>query len=316
MKQYLDMLRYVIENGELCKNRTGIDTLSVFGYQTRYDLREGFPLVTTKKMFTKGIIHELLWFLAGDTNVKYLQSNGVKIWDEWATKEQCAKFGREEGDLGPIYGKQWRRWEAPRTELEINDLYENANNTELRDPELGSFFDYGWEGSFYEFSYKKRNKTIDQIANIIHQIKTNPSSRRLIVSAWNPAECDQVSLPPCHSLFQFKVTRGNRLSCQLYSRSCDLPLGAPFNIASYAILTHMIAQICKLEVGEFIHSIGDAHIYINQIDGIKEQLKREPLSLPKLWLNPEIKCIDDFKYEDIKIIDYVSHPKIELPIAV
>lgn len=293
MKQYLDMLRHILENGEETDNRTGINTISTFGYQARYDLREGFPTVTTKKLFFKGITHELLWFLKGDTNVKYLQDNGVRIWNEWATEEQCAKFGRPIGELGPIYGKQWRRW-PDHTTAGVYRCWTNAT----------------------EYEDKIGMKTIDQIANVIDQIKKNPTSRRLIVTGWNPAECDLVALPPCHTLFQFKVNKKNELSCQLYQRSADAALGVPFNIASYAMLTHMVAQVCGLDVGNFIHSIGDLHLYVNHIDGVKEQLKREPLPLPKLWLNPDIKNIDDFKYEDIEILNYVSHPKIEFEVAV
>lgn len=281
VKQYLDLLQHVLANGELTTGRTKEAYYSVFGYQTRYSLREGFPLVTTKKMFTKGIIHELLWFLSGDTNVKYLQDNGVHIWDEWATKEQCARFGREEGDLGPVYGKLWRKWE--------------------------NVVGHGWDG--YE------TKHIDQIANVIQQIKTNPSSRRLIVSGWNPATCEQVALPPCHTLFQFNVS-GVRLNCQLYQRSADAFLGVPFNIASYALLTHMVAQVCGLEVGEFVHTFGDLHMYENHMEQVKEQLGRTPLPLPKLWLNPEVKDIDSFKFGDIGVVDYQSHPAIKADVAV
>lgn len=283
MKTYLDMLEYVLENGERTSNRTGVDTLSVFGYQNRYDLSEGFPLITTKKMFTKAIVHELLWFLSGDTNVKYLQDNGVTIWDEWATEEQCARFGRSEGDLGPIYGRQWRDFGA-----------------ETRESHTGiSYFEPG----------------VDQIDNLVRQIRNNPSSRRLIVTGWNPAEADQVALPPCHTLWQCKVSNG-KLSMQLYQRSADIFLGVPFNIASYALLTHMLAQVCDLEVGEFIHTFGDLHLYVNHIDQAKLQLSRKPLKRPKLVLNPDVKSIFDFKYDDIKIVDYKSHPRIKAEVAV
>lgn len=290
MKQYHDMLRHILENGERTSNRTGIDTISVFGYQNRYNLREGFPLLTTKKMFTKGIVHELLWFLKGDTNVKYLQDNGVKIWDEWATAEQTAKFGRPAGELGPVYGALWRRWESVYEAVPV---------------QLGQ---YKLEG--------RSQQPIDQIARLIDRIKTNPTCRRLIVTGWNPATCDQVALPPCHTLFQFKVTHGNRLSCQLYQRSADVFLGVPFNIASYALLTHMVAHVTGLEVGEFVHTFGDLHIYVNHLDQVNLQLTREPLPLPKLWLNPEIRDIDSFKYEDIKIEGYQSHPAIKGEVAV
>ena len=292
MKQYLDLLRHVLTNGREKNDRTGTGTISVFGYQTRYDLSEGFPLLTTKKMFIKGIVHELLWFLKGDTNIKYLVDHGVGIWNPDAyrmykrrggqlsfeefverikTEEEFAKV---EGELGPIYGKQWRSWGSA-----------------------------------------EREEAIDQIARVIEEIKTNPNSRRLIVSAWNVADIDKMALPPCHTLFQFYVQDG-KLSCQLYQRSCDAFLGAPFNIASYALLTHMIAQVTGLEVGEFIHTFGDLHIYMNHVEQVREQLTREPLPLPKLELNPFVKHIDDFDYEDIRIIDYVSHPPIKAPISV
>lgn len=278
MEQYLQMLQYILDNGERVSNRTGIDTISVFGYQTRYDLQKGFPIVTTKKMFFKGIVYELLWFLRGDTNVKFLQENGVHIWDEWATKEMTEKFGREEGELGPIYGELWRKWKG------IDDL----GNVVV----------------------------VDQIKRVIDEIKNNPNSRRLIVSGWNPATCDRVSLPPCHTLFQFKITHGNKLNCHLYQRSADAFLGVPFNISSYALLTHMIAHVTGLNVGEFIHSFGDLHIYVNHLEQVKLQLSRKPLELPKLWLNPNITSIDDFKYEDVKLIDYKSWPAIKGEVAV
>ncbi len=264
MKQYLDLLEYVLENGNLKEDRTGTGTKSVFGYQMRYNLQEGFPMVTTKKLHTRSIIHELLWFLQGNTNIKYLHENKVTIWDEWAD---------ESGDLGPIYGKQWRSWTNPEGE------------------------------------------TIDQITELIEQIKTNPNSRRLLINAWNVGEIDKMALPPCHILFQFYVANG-KLSCQLYQRSADIFLGVPFNIASYALLTHMIAQVCELEVGEFIHTLGDAHIYLNHFDQAKLQLSREAYPLPQLKLNKEITSIFDFKYEDIEILNYQSHPTIKAPIAV
>jgi len=269
-------------------NRTGIDTFSVFGYQNRYNLQEGFPLLTTKKMFTKGITHELLWFLSGDTNVKYLQDNGVKIWDDWATAEQCARFKREEGNLGPIYGHQWRRYGASYMGPDIVD--EKVVET------------YRPDG-------------VDQIANIVQEIRDNPSSRRLIVTGWNPAEATDVALPPCHTLWQCKVTEG-KLSLHLYQRSADIFLGVPFNIASYAMLTHMLAHVTGLEVGEFIHSFGDLHIYENHVDQVKLQLTREPLPLPRLELNPDVKEIFDFKYDDIKVVDYQHHKRIKADVAV
>lgn len=259
MKQYLDLLQDVLENGIEKEDRTGTGTISVFGRQLRFDLQEGFPLLTTKKLHFKSIVYELLWFLKGDTNVKYLQEHGVRIWNEWAD---------EKGDLGPIYGAQWRSWPTPTGE------------------------------------------TIDQIAQVIQEIKTNPDSRRLIVSAWNTADIPKMALAPCHCLFQFYVANG-RLSCQLYQRSADLFLGVPFNIASYSMLTMMVAQVTGLEAGEFIHTFGDAHIYKNHLEQVKLQLTREPYPLPKLKLNPEIKEIDDFDYEDFELVDYQAHPHIK-----
>lgn len=264
MKQYLDLLQHVLDTGNLKEDRTGTGTKSVFGYQMRFNLQEGFPMVTTKKLHTRSIIHELLWFLQGNTNIKYLNENKVTIWDEWAD---------ENGDLGPIYGKQWRSWT------------------------------------------NQDGETIDQITELIEQIKTNPNSRRLLINAWNVGEIDKMALPPCHILFQFYVANG-KLSCQLYQRSADIFLGVPFNIASYALLTHMIAQVCGLEVGEFVHTLGDAHIYLNHFDQAKLQLSREAYPLPQLKLNKDIRSIFDFKYEDIEILNYKSHPTIKAPIAV
>ncbi len=264
MKQYLDLLSHVLENGNLKEDRTGTGTKSVFGYQMRFNLQEGFPLVTTKKLHLRSIIHELLWFLQGNTNIDYLHQNKVTIWDEWAN---------ENGDLGPVYGKQWRAWET------------------------------------------KEGKAVDQISELIEQIKTNPNSRRLLVNAWNVGEINNMALPPCHILFQFYVANG-KLSCQLYQRSADIFLGVPFNIASYAILTHMIAQVCNLEVGDFVHTIGDAHLYTNHFDQARLQLSRSPYPLPELKLNKEIKNIFDFRFEDIEIINYQSHPTIKAPIAI
>ena len=264
MKQYLDLMRHIREHGVERDDRTGTGTLSVFGHQMRFDLNAGFPLVTTKKVFLKGIIHELLWFVAGSTNVKYLQDHDVHIWDDWAD---------DQGELGPVYGSQWRSWPTP-------------------------------DGS-----------TIDQIGRVIEQIRTNPSSRRLIVSAWNVAEVDQMALPPCHMLFQFYVANG-RLSCQLYQRSADVFLGVPFNIASYALLTMMIAQVIGLKPGEFIHTLGDAHLYLNHLEQADEQLTREPFPLPRMELNPGVRDILDFKYADFKLLDYRCHPAIKAPIAV
>ena len=288
MKQYQEMLRHILENGEYIGNgRTKEGYYSCFGYQNRYNLREGFPLLTTKKVPFRLIASELLWFLSGSSNVKDLQAQNNHIWDEWATKEQCAKFGRKEGDLGPVYGPLWRKWEA-----------------------------VDWENTVYP-PEGANTKHIDQIARVVERIKTNPSCRRLIVTGWDPANCDKVALPPCHTLFQFRVSHGGtRLNCQLYQRSADAFLGVPFNIASYALLTHMIAQVTGLEVGEFVHSFGDLHIYENHMDQVKLQLSRSPLALPTLWLNPEVKNIDDFKLEDIRLDGYESHPAIKGAVAV
>ncbi|WP_210365052.1 thymidylate synthase [Bacillus sp. REN3] len=264
MKQYLDLCRHVLETGVEKSDRTGTGTISTFGYQMRFDLQQGFPLLTTKKLHVKSIIHELLWFLRGDTNVKYLQENGVRIWNEWAD---------ENGDLGPVYGHQWRSWN-------------------------------GADGV-----------TIDQISELIHTIKTNPDSRRMIVNAWNVAELDKMALPPCHCMFQFYVADG-KLSCQLYQRSADVFLGVPFNIASYALLTMMIAQVTDLEPGEFIHTFGDTHIYLNHLDQVKLQLTRDPKPLPKMRINPEVKSIFSFKFEDFEIVDYDAHPHIKGVVSV
>ena len=264
MKQYHDLLKHVLEHGSQKEDRTGTGTLSVFGYQSRYNLKEGFPLLTTKKLHTRSIFFELLWFLRGETNIQFLKDNKVTIWDEWAS---------ENGELGPIYGKQWRYWE-------------------------------GADG-----------KTVDQISNVIAQIKNNPDSRRHLVIAFNPSDVDKMALPPCHAFFQFYVTNG-KLSCQLYQRSADIFLGVPFNIASYALLTHMVAQVCDLEVGEFVHTLGDAHIYSNHMDQVHLLLSREPRPLPKLTLKKDIKNIFDFKYEDIKIEGYDPHPVIKAEVAV
>ena len=263
MQQYLNLLSHVKAEGVKKDDRTGTGTLSVFGYQMRFDLNEGFPLVTTKEIHLKSIIYELLWFLKGDTNIKYLNSNDVTIWDEWAN---------EKGDLGPVYGSQWRSWEA-------------------------------------------KDKTIDQITEVIEQIKNNPESRRLIVSAWNVGELDNMALAPCHAFFQFYVANG-KLSCQLYQRSADIFLGVPFNIASYALLLMMIAKVTKLDLGEFVHTFGDAHLYLNHLAQVDVQLKRKPYALPQIKLNPDINDIFEFQYEDFKLINYQSHPKISAPIAI
>jgi len=264
MKQYLDLLRHIRENGVMKEDRTGTGTQSVFGYQMRFNLADGFPLLTTKKVHLKSIIHELLWFISGDTNIKYLKDNGVTIWDEWAD---------ENGDLGPVYGHQWRSWPAPD------------------------------------------GRSIDQLSQVIETIKRNPDSRRLLVTAWNPGEVDKMALPPCHCLFQFYVAHG-RLSCQLYQRSADVFLGVPFNIASYALLTMMIAQVCGLEPGEFIHTTGDTHIYRNHFEQVALQLSREPRPLPRMLLNPDVKSVFDFKYEDFTLEGYDPWPAIKAPVAV
>lgn len=264
MRQYLDLLAHVMDTGTDRSDRTGTGTRGIFGHQMRFNLADGFPMVTTKKLHRKSIIHELLWFVAGDTNITYLQENGVKIWDAWAD---------EDGDLGPVYGKQWRRWEGPD------------------------------------------GKVIDQLKQVIESIKTNPNSRRHIVSAWNPADVEDMALPPCHCLFQFFVADG-KLSCQLYQRSADIFLGVPFNIASYALLTHMVAQVCGLEVGDFVHTFGDAHIYHNHFDQVREQLTRDPMELPTLELSPDVTDIEGFTYADVKLVGYKAHPHIAGKVAV
>lgn len=262
MKQYLDLLRDIMQNGQDADNRTGVYARKVFGRQMRFDLSKGFPLVTTKKVFLKGIIHELIWLLSGNTNIKYLTDNNVHIWDEWADKD---------GNLGPVYGYQWRNFNG--------------------------------EG-------------IDQIKDVIERIKKNPQDRRLIVSAWNPAQIDKMALPPCHCFFQFDVTPDGRLNCQLYQRSCDMFLGVPFNIASYSLLTMMIAQVTGLKAGEFVHTLGNAHIYSNHFEQVKQQLARDPYPLPQMKINPEVKDIFDFKYEDFELVVYQCHPSIKGDVAV
>ncbi|MFB2537668.1 MULTISPECIES: thymidylate synthase [unclassified Acinetobacter] len=280
MQTYLNLLQHILDTGGDKGDRTGTGTRSVFGYQMRFDLAKGFPLLTTKKVHMKSIVHELLWFLKGDTHVQYLQDNKVSIWDEWATSDQTARFGRGEGDLGPVYGHQWRNFGATK----------DQNGQYNRDG-------------------------FDQISWLINEIKTNPNSRRLIVSGWNPNEAGQVALPPCHTLFQFFVQNGT-LSCQLYQRSADVFLGVPFNIASYALLTHMVAQVCDLDVGEFIWTGGDTHLYQNHFEQAQLQLSRQPLPLCQLKLNPEVKDIFDFKFEDIEIVNYQSHAGIKAEVAV
>jgi thymidylate synthase len=264
MKVYHDLLRHVLEHGHKKEDRTGTGTYSVFGYQMRFDLAEGFPLLTTKKVHLKSIIHELLWFLQGSTNIAYLKEHGVTIWDEWAD---------ENGNLGPVYGYQWRNWPKP-------------------------------DGTH-----------IDQITQVVESIKKNPDSRRLIVSAWNVADVDKMKLPPCHAFFQFYVADG-KLSCQLYQRSADIFLGVPFNIASYALLTMMVAQVCGLKLGDFVHTLGDAHIYLNHLDQVNEQLSREPRSLPTMRINPDVQDIFGFKFEDFTLENYDPHPPIKAPVAV
>ena len=261
MRQYLDLLQDIMENGVDKMDRTGVGTRSVFGRQMRFDLSKGFPLVTTKKVHLKSIIHELLWFIKGDTNIKYLQDNGVRIWNEWAD---------ENGNLGPVYGAQWRNW---------------------------------------------NNDGIDQLGDVIERIKAKPNDRRLIVTAWNPSQIGQMKLPPCHMMFQFYVA-GGKLSCMLYQRSCDMFLGVPFNIASYALLTMMIAQVCGLKPGEFIHTLGDTHIYHNHFEQVRTQLSRTPLPLPTMKINPNVKNINDFKYEDFELVGYESYDTIKAPVAV
>ena len=264
MQPYLDLMRHVLVHGQRKSDRTGTGTLSVFGWQMRFDLAQGFPLVTTKKLHTRSIIHELLWFLRGDTNIRYLKENGVSIWDEWADAD---------GELGPVYGAQWRRWESPD------------------------------------------GRRIDQIAQLVDGLRRNPDSRRHIVSAWNPADVDRMKLPPCHALFQFYVADG-RLSCQLYQRSADIFLGVPFNIASYALLTMMVAQVCGYRPGEFVHTFGDAHLYANHLDQAQLQLAREPRPLPTMRLNPEVRDLLAFRFEDFRLEGYDPHPHIPAPVAV
>ncbi len=264
MKQYLNLLKHILDTGEQKSDRTGTGTISTFGYQMRFDLSQGFPLLTTKKVHLKSVIYELLWFLAGDTNTKYLNDNGVTIWNEWAD---------ERGELGPVYGKQWRSWPSAD------------------------------------------GKTVDQMSEVLRTIKTNPDSRRLIVSAWNVGEIEKMALPPCHLLFQFYVCNG-RLSCQLYQRSADVFLGVPFNIASYAFLTMMVAQVSGLKPGEFVHTFGDVHIYINHLEQVNQQLAREPRPLPTLVINPDVKDLFQFKFEDFRVENYDPHPAIKAPVAV
>jgi len=264
MRNYLDLMRHILEHGHRKSDRTGTGTLSVFGAQLRFDLSQGFPLVTTKKVHLKSIIHELLWFLRGDTNIKYLRDHGVTIWDEWAD---------EHGDLGPVYGYQWRSWPAPD------------------------------------------GRHIDQITRVVNDIRATPDSRRLIVSAWNVADIERMALAPCHAFFQFYVAEG-RLSCQLYQRSADFFLGVPFNIASYALLTLMVAQVCRLEPGDFVHTFGDAHLYLNHLQQAREQLSREPKALPRMQINPDVRDLFAFRFEDFTLLDYHPHPAIRAPVAV
>ncbi|MGI8966289.1 MAG: thymidylate synthase [Limisphaerales bacterium] len=302
MFQYQELLRLVLEHGKFKPDRTGTGTYSVFGAQARFPLQNNFPLLTTKKLHLRSIIYELLWFLRGERNVRYLQENKVTIWDEWAN---------EKGDLGPVYGKQWRNWVKTRSRSR-----ESANTAENQ-PTL---FDPGESGDDAIVTaagprVRRSHHGIDQIAQVIDQIKKNPDSRRLIVSAWNVADIDSMALPPCHALFQFYVSEGE-LSCQLYQRSADLFLGVPFNIASYALLTLTVAQVCGLKPGDFIHTFGDLHLYANHLAQAQEQLAREPRPLPQMKLNPAVKNIDTFKFEDFELVGYDPHPGIKAPIAV
>jgi thymidylate synthase len=280
MKQYHELLKRILGEGRERKDRTGTGTLGVFGHQMRFDLADGFPLVTTKKVHIKSIVHELLWFLRGETHVTPLQDAGVRIWNEWATAEQTARFGRPEGDLGPVYGHQWRNFGASK----------------------------GEDGAY-------ASDGVDQIARLLRDIRENPYSRRLIVTGWNPKEADQVALPPCHTLFQFHVQDG-ALSCQLYQRSGDVFLGVPFNIASYALLTMMIAHVTDLRPGDFVHTLGDAHLYKNHLDQAKLQLTREPRALPRMWLSPDVKDLFSFRFEDIRLEGYDPHPHIAAEVSV
>ncbi|MFN7341156.1 MAG: thymidylate synthase [Opitutia bacterium] len=281
MQTYLDLLRHVRQSGERRADRTGVGTLGIFGAQLRFDLSQGFPLVTTKKVHLRSIIQELLWFLAGRTDNQWLNERQVTIWDEWATPEQCARFGRKPGDLGPVYGHQWRNFGATR----------KPDGT------------YAADG-------------VDQIRRLLDDLRAKPASRRHLVTGWNPAEADQVALPPCHTLFQFHVSGDGRLSCQLYQRSADLFLGVPFNIASYALLTHMIAQVSGLRAGDFVHTFGDAHVYLNHLEQVDLQLTREPRPLPTLRLNPGVTDLFAFRAEDISVEGYDPHPAIKAPVAI
>lgn len=301
MIQYLDLLRHVMEHGKLKSDRTGTGTRSVFGAQARFPLQKHFPALTTKKLHLRSIIYELLWFLRGDTNVRYLQENKVTIWDEWAD---------EEGNLGPIYGKQWRHWVK-------TSRHRKADETGTCQPTL---FDLGESTNGTSVSpvgprWRKTRWGIDQIAKVIEEMKSNPDSRRLIVSAWNVADIDSMALPPCHTMFQFYVSDGE-LSCQLYQRSADIFLGVPFNIASYALLTMMVAQVCGLKPGDFVHTFGDLHLYSNHVEQAKLQLSREPRPLPTMKINPAVKDIDKFKFEDFELAGYDPHPAIKAPVAV
>jgi thymidylate synthase len=302
MIQYLDLLRHVLEQGKFKADRTGTGTFSVFGAQARFDLRQNFPALTTKKLHLRSIIYELLWFLRGERNVRYLQENKVTIWDEWADKKT--------GDLGPVYGKQWRNWVKTKSLPQKSD-------SEANQPTLFDVRELNDEETLITSAGPRvRSKHgIDQITQVIDQIKKNPGSRRLIVSAWNVADIDSMALPPCHALFQFYVSEGE-LSCQLYQRSADIFLGVPFNIASYALLTLMVAQVCGLKPGEFVHTFGDLHLYANHVEQAKLQLSREPRPLPQMKLNPAVKKIDDFKFEDFELVNYDPHPGIKAPIAV
>jgi thymidylate synthase len=302
MVQYLELLRLVLEEGKFKEDRTGTGTYSVFGAQKRFSLRENFPVLTTKKLHLRSIIYELLWFLRGERNIRYLQDNKVTIWDEWAD---------EHGDLGPIYGKQWRHW------AKTGSRPAKSTKAIAHQPSLFDLGEPGNGAGIISAGHRVRSGKygIDQIAKVIEMIKSNPDSRRLIVSAWNVADIDSMALPPCHALFQFYVSEGE-LSCQLYQRSADVFLGVPFNIASYALLTLMVAQVCDLKPGDFIHTFGDLHLYSNHLEQAKLQLTREPRPLPKMKLNPKVKNIDRFKFEDFELAGYDPHPGIKAPIAV
>jgi thymidylate synthase len=319
MRQYLDLLRLVLDHGRPREDRTGVGTLGVFGAQTRFDLSEGFPLLTTKKLHLRSIIHELLWFLMGDTNIRYLQQNGVSIWDDWAD---------ENGDLGPVYGKQWRQWtrQRPPEKPRVAEDEPSIVATQLDFGNLGvDFKQWSDQGRIQPLGPRLRGtktasgrerRSIDQIRNVIDELRSNPFSRRLIVNAWNVADVRSMALPPCHVLFQFYVSADRRLSCQLYQRSADLFLGVPFNIASYSLLTLMVAKVTGFQPGHFVHTFGDLHLYTNHLDQARLQLTRDPRPLPSMRLNPEVTDIDSFRFEDFSLENYTPHPHIKAEVAV